>query len=183
MDIGSWKIHQNFRKLRKRKFRGYCYVVIGTNDCKIPEKFKKPKIVRLVVCNDWVYANGHKNLHIVVHMDLKDLLHLLSCEWGRKGHITFKKWSYFNTPQTLSTYADFQQKFFLDILIKLLNFGYYIKTENYEVFIPKIAREVYNLEHQKLQKRKLRGRKLRGHSVPQKLYKNIFHWTKILLYC
>ena len=46
-----------------------------------------------------------------------------------------------------------------------LNFGYYIKTENYEVFIPKIAREVYDLEHRKLRKRKLRGRKLRGYSV------------------
>ena len=72
--FGHWvlKIHKNFRKLRKRKFRGYCYVVIGTNDCKNPEKFKKPKIVRLVVCNDWVYAHGHKSLHIAVHMGLKD---------------------------------------------------------------------------------------------------------------
>ena len=60
--FGHWvlKIHQNFRKLRKRKFRGYCYVVIGANDCKNAEKFKKPKIVRLFVCNDWVYAHGNK---------------------------------------------------------------------------------------------------------------------------
>ena len=53
----------------------------------------------------------------------------------------------------------------MDSLKKPSNFGYYIKTENYEVFIPKIAREVYDLEHRKLRKRKLRGRKLRGHSV------------------
>ena len=60
--FGHWvlKIHQTFRKLRKRKFRGYCYVVIGANDCKNAEKFKKPKIVRLFVCNDWVYAHGNK---------------------------------------------------------------------------------------------------------------------------
>ena len=41
----------------------------------------------------------------------------------------------------------------------------YIKTENYEVFIAKIAREVHDLKHRKLRKRKLRGRKLRGYGV------------------
>ena len=49
--------------MRKRKFRGYCYVVIGANDCKNAEKFKKPKIVRLFVCNDWVYAHVCKNTY------------------------------------------------------------------------------------------------------------------------
>ena len=41
-------------------------------------------------------------------------------------------------------------------------------TENYGVFRvlrPKIARDVHDLKHRKLQKRKLRGRKLRGHGV------------------
>ena len=41
----------------------------------------------------------------------------------------------------------------------------YIKTENYEVFIAKIAREVHGLKHRKLRKRKQRGRKLRGYGV------------------
>ena len=41
----------------------------------------------------------------------------------------------------------------------------YIKTENYEVFIAKIAREVHDLKHRKLQKRNVRGQKLRGHGV------------------
>ena len=82
-----------------------------------------------------------------------------------KGTNTFMKGTYFHMPQTLDRYADFQQKIFLDSLENLSNFGYYIKTENYEGFIAKIAREVYDLEHRKLRKRKLRGRKLRGHSV------------------
>ena len=81
------------------------------------------------------------------------------------GTYTFKKGTYFYMPQTLSSMLISTKKIFLDSLIKLSNFGYCIKTENYEGFISKIAREVYDLEHRKLQKRKLRGRKLRGHSV------------------
>ena len=41
--------------------------MIGANDFKNAEKFKKPKIVRLFVCNDWVYmqmgAKTHKSTY------------------------------------------------------------------------------------------------------------------------
>ena len=85
------------------------------------------------------------------------------------GTYTFKKGDIFSYA-TNTNYADFQQKSSWTASKKPSNFGYYIKTENYEVFIPKIAREVYHLEHRKLRKRKLRGRKLRGHSVFHKKY-------------
>ena len=80
------------------------------------------------------------------------------------GTYTFKKGDIFSYA-TNTNYADFQQKSSWTASKKPSNFGYYIKTENYEVFIPKIAREVYHLEHRKLRKRNLRGRKLRGHSA------------------
>ena len=80
------------------------------------------------------------------------------------GTYTFKKGTYFHMSQTLSTLI-FKEKSSWAASKNPQKFRYYIKTENYEVFIPKIAREVYNLEHRKLRKRKLQGRKLRGHSV------------------
>ena len=85
--------------------------------------------------------------------------------WKRLGWAhTLLKRTYFHMPQTLSTLI-FNKKSSWAASKNPQKFRYYIKTENYEVFIPKIAREVYNLEHRKLRKRKLRGRKLRGHSV------------------
>ena len=41
--FGHWvlKIYKNFQKLRKRKFRGYCYVVIETDVRKKTKKFEK----------------------------------------------------------------------------------------------------------------------------------------------
>ena len=80
------------------------------------------------------------------------------------GTYTFKKGTYFHMPQTLSTLI-FNKKSSWAASKNPQKFRYYIKTENYEVFIPKIAREVYNLEHRKLRKRKLRGRKLRGRKL------------------
>ena len=38
--FGDWA-PQAYRKLRKRKLRGYCYVVIGTDDRKNSEIFEK----------------------------------------------------------------------------------------------------------------------------------------------
>ena len=38
--FGDWA-PRAYRKLRKRKLRGYCYVVIGTDDRKNTEIFKK----------------------------------------------------------------------------------------------------------------------------------------------
>ena len=102
-------------------------------------------------------------------MNYKEYLDRLSCERGWGGYIHFLERDIFSYAKNTKQYADFQQKIFLDSLIKLSNFGYYIKTENYKGFIAKIARDVYDLEHRKLRKRKLRGRKLRGHSVYQML--------------
>ena len=78
------------------------------------------------------------------------------------AHTLLKRGTYFHMPQTLITLI-FNKNLLGQHQKNPSNFGYYIKTENYEVFIPKIAREVYHLEHRKLRKRKLRGRKLRGH--------------------
>ena len=66
------------------------------------------------------------------------------------GTYTFKKGTYFHMPQTLIMLI-FNKNLLAQPQKNPQTFGYYIKTENYEVFIPKIAREVHNLEHRKLQ--------------------------------
>ena len=70
--FGHWvcKIPKIYRKLRKRKYRGYCYVVIGTNGCKNSEKFIKTKIARLFLCNNRdfldILENGFKICNIYI---------------------------------------------------------------------------------------------------------------------
>ena len=121
---------------KNRKLWGYLYVMIGTMH--MGAKYKTTLI-------DWVVKGAGV------------------------GTYTFKKGTYFQTSylrmtQTISMLI-FNKNLLAQPQKNPQTFGYYIKTENYEVFIPKIAREVYDLEHRKLRKRKLRGRKLRGHSV------------------
>ena len=126
---------------KNRKLRGYLYVMIGSMhmEAKITHSSTKTALI------DWVVKEPG-----VEHTLLK------------RGQISY-------ATNTKLSMLIFNKKSSWTASKKPSNFGYYIKTENYEAFIPKIAREVYNLEHRKLRKRKLRGRKLRGHSVPDEV--------------
>ena len=94
---------------------------------------------------------GCRNLHTAVNHNYNDVLDIQRCGRDRDRSSYFKVGNFFLMPLTQNV-PIFSKYSVWRASGKLPNFGYYIKTENYEVFIPKIAREVYDLEHRKLQK-------------------------------